>query len=275
MSTRIFFKLIQSIFYLSHQIFLIILINLFLVNSSYADKMRPITDWTSNQGTVFMTSINGYTLHRYATASDYDGTRYYIIDSFGAIARDLGLPQPTMEGTIQEKALPDGTALVTVRIHTSNALTYVADGTARQNNPQDCKLNGSPPSINVRWCPALFGYGVKDIIFAPPGSLKLSYGDQEFQIKFINTAPGAPLPDSFNLEHNPTPTQYLLFVSLTSSTFGGLRASFGVPDGTPGRASTVQTGFFSDSNPGLPNNIIDDGFPVENVLLKVVGKGSQ
>lgn len=162
---------------------------------------------------------------------------------------------------------------MTVRLHTSNAITFVTDGTVIDSNPQDCTLNGNVTSTNVRWCPALFGYGIKEMVISGPSSITPVLGEVYVQQKFINPYPGAPLPDSYNLARNPLPNQYPEFASLTSTSFGPLRLNFGVPEGTPGKASTVQTGLFA--NPGIPNQIIDDGFPVENVSLKVVGNGTQ
>jgi hypothetical protein len=153
-----------------------------------------------------------------------------------------------------EKALPDGTAEVTVKLHTSNAITMVT------------KLGGCPSVL----CTPVFGYNYSEI-FTP--GITLPVGDVVMQIKFTNTAPGAPLPDYYILVNRPDlllPNQKQLFVSITTSAFGPLRPASGLPDMTPGRAQTVQTGFFG--SPGLPNNGVPDAFPVEFINVKAVGK---
>lgn len=258
-------------------LFLIVLLS--IINLAYAGTVqRPISDWTSAQGSSFYTIINGYTLHRYSGWANADLSLFYLIDSAGDIARDLNLPPPKIDGKVTERDLGNGTAEVTVNIHTTNAITFVTKSSVINNNPQDCTLFGSIMRTNGRYCPTLFGYGIKDIVQASPGALTPARGDSNMQVRFINPIPAGmiagqePLPDLINLTFFPIPGEVLEFESISSSAFGELRALYGVPDGTPGRAQAVQTGLFV--NPGVLNNH-PDGFPVENIDLKIVGNGTQ
>ncbi len=91
---------------------------------------------------------------------------------------------------------------------------------------------------------------------------------------FINTAPGAPLPDLEQLFFDPHPGQELpSFLSFRSQADGELRAAFGVPDGTPGRVEVVQTGlFFAASKANSTSRVALDAFPAESINLNIVGK---
>src|SRR6266478_6596434 len=52
------------------------------------------------------------------------------------------------------------------------------------------------------------------------------------QLVFINTSPGAMLPDLMQLVFLPVPGQELRMVTFRAQANGTLRAAFGVPDGT-------------------------------------------
>ena len=83
-----------------------------------------------------------------------------------------GVLGTSFSGTVIERPLKDGRAMVEVMLRTENALTWVAD---------DFDFNG----------PLLFGNRAPDVL----GGAEPSLGDAYLQVKFINTAPGAPLPD--------------------------------------------------------------------------------
>ena len=85
---------------------------------------------------------------------------------------------------------------------------------------------------------------------------------------FINTAPGAPLPDLIQIWFFPVTGQELRYVQFSAKASGELRAAFGVPEGTPGRATVVQTGVYMASGKGATA----DGFPAEMINLQKVGK---
>jgi len=63
------------------------------------------------------------------------------------------------------------------------------------------------------------------------------------------------------------PGQEVRVISFRATASGPLRANFGVPDGTPGRAVVTQTGLFMSKWKGATA----DGFPAERVDLYVLG----
>jgi hypothetical protein len=137
----------------------------------------------------------------------------------------------TLTGTVTEQPLADGRARVRVDLRTENALTYV-----------------TYPGLGV-----VFGHSLGDVSAGKEAGL----GSSTLTVDFINTAPGAPLPDitAFN-----APGRVLNKLSFNAKATGTLRASYGVPDGTPGMARTNQRGLFGV--PGMPTN---DVYPVEFV----------
>jgi len=91
------------------------------------------------------------------------------------------------------------------------------------------------------------------------------------KVSFTNTAPGDPLPDLVNafILGNALPGRELRTLGFNSSGDGPLRAAAGVPDGTPGRCSVIQTGLFMTHFKGATA----DGFPAERVDLRQAGGG--
>jgi len=155
----------------------------------------------------------------------------------------------TTSGTVTERPLADGRAEVTVRLHTKNALTWVTSG--GDNNT--CGLDTSFATN-----PLLFGHRVPDVLAGADAAL----GESSLQVRFVNTAPGAPLPDLQQLFGAPVPGQEgPSFISFYARADGTLRGNFGVPDGTPGRAEVIETG----------NGATGDGFPAERINLNAVG----
>ncbi len=142
-------------------------------------------------------------------------------------------------GTVTERPLKDGRAEVHVRLHTTNALSWVVDG---------LDFNG----------PLLFGHRAPDVLTGAEAAL----GESFLHVKLINTAPGAPLPDLIQLLVAPEPGQELVFLSFTARADGLLA------DGTPGRLQVAQTGLFMTAFKGATA----DGFPVENIILSAVGQ---
>jgi hypothetical protein len=143
----------------------------------------------------------------------------YYVDDAGAWNRDfnLGLGS-TFEGNVTERPLADGTAEVTVEYHSHNVLTYMRDWS---------------PIYDPGPYPLVLGAGLYDVADGATPTL----GDAHVKIVFINSAPGAPLPDFA--------TDQIKSVMIEASAFGPLRAAAGMgPDGTPGHGWTNQTGLF-------------------------------
>lgn len=239
---------------------------------------RPISDFVAAQGSTVFSIINGVTIHKFVGFADGNLTKFILVDFAGVKARDLGLPAPTITGKIVEFDLGNGLADVTINLNAGNALTYVTDYAVSNTDISKCTLPlsvSNPVTVNIDFCPTLFGYSVKDLVLAPKGSLTPAYGDANFSVEYTYQVPAGysvgkePLSDLrdifFSGNYN------LLSISLGSSSFGSLRSAFGVDDGTPGRVQETQLFI---SNPGL-NNVLPPEGPIAGIVsLKVVGGGT-
>jgi hypothetical protein len=149
----------------------------------------------------------------------------------------------TTDGMVLERVLDDGRAEITVVLHTRNALTWVAD-------------------TDFASGPLLFGHRVCDVL----GGADAALGDSQLQAVFYNPSAGAPLPDLIELLF--ARFEDVVSLSFRSHADGSLRAAFGVEDGTPGRATVVETGTLFRTN---FVGATEDGFPAERIILRVTG----
>jgi hypothetical protein len=182
-------------------------------------------------------------------AVDYAGLADEWITAASGGAISFGT---TFSGSVTERPMDDGRAEVHVRLNTRNALTWAIDG---------CDFATSP---------LIFGHRAPDVLAGADAAL----GDVKFQIKFVNTAPGAPLPDIMQLLFAPEPGQEVRMLAIDARATGTLRAAFGVPDGTPGHLTDIQSGLFMTHFMGATG----DGFPVERITIQPVssrGRGHQ
>ena len=85
-------------------------------------------------------------------------------------------------------------------------------------------------------------------------------------VVFINSAPGAPLPDLIEFNAGLLDVRFLAFELQAK---GPLTAQFGVPEGTPGRCKISQTGLYMTHGKGVA---LEDNFPAEQIKLQLVGK---
>ena len=186
---------------------------------------------------------------------DYAGLENEFLQEFYNVS--LGT---TTDGTITERPLANGTAEVTVLLHTQNALTFVVEGST-----VGCDFENLDNKV-------LFGYPPADIGSTQNPSMA-SLADSFLKVVFTNNAPGAPLPDMEQLFFAPLPGEELRFVSFHVQATGSLRAPFGVADGTPGRAEVAQTGLLFPFTEAAPNSRVGlDAFPAEHIDLMIVGK---
>lgn len=241
-----------------------------------AGGTRPISDFVSQQGTfclddgregckLFVPPVANFfgwdnikddnnpppmELIRLASV-DYAGLANKKVEELSEGRISFGT---TTDGTINERRLSDGRAEVTVLLHTRNALTWVVRPITVDNDFASGTL--------------LFGSRVPDVL----NGAKPALGESFLQIVFINTAPGADLPDLYQLFNSPLPGQERpSFISIRVQADGELRNAFGVLDGTPGRVSIVQTGLFMTKFKGAT----EDAFPAELVNINVVGGSRQ
>jgi hypothetical protein len=196
--------------------------------------------------------------------------RFAMIDYTGLAAKYLltkGIDLGTaISGQVTERALADGRALVSVDLHTRNALGWAWDA---------ANFAGS-----VNSTPLSFGTRVQDLTASP--LLRPSLGDSFLSITFTNTAPGARLPDLVCINAHPVDCPFIdpcpadfqiQSLQLEASISGSLHAISGLAaEGTPGQLMVRQRGMFDAGPSGTPPAPLTDAFPVESVSLKVVGQ---
>ncbi len=202
---------------------------------------RPIEDFLDTQGSY------GWLVMSWLDPSPADGMIWAEIDYAGlkgAILEYYGYPSlgTTFSGKVTERPLPDGRAEVQVLLHTKNALAWAA--------------NVADDWSSVEY---VFGNDVWDVLYGAP----LALGDCTLQLRFINTAPNAPLPDIWQLALEPLDGQEWLSVHFIGQADGFMA------DGSPGRMQITQVGLLAVSPPKPP---FFDAYPVEHILIKPVGQ---
>jgi hypothetical protein len=235
-------------------------------------NQRPLSDFINAQGSTtcftppapaqigWQTGANktngraNLTPTRFALI-DYTGLEAkYLLDNYGI---NLGT---TVSGSVLERPLADGHALVTVDVHTHNALGWAFDLTATGT------YNDTPLLIGAR---------VQDL--AANRARTPALGDSHFHVEFIITKPGAKLPDLVGANYDPVSCPNVVpfkwtdidFISIQASITGPLHA----PDwaeGTPGRLDVEQIGL----DPGFQKGgtgPLSDAFPVESITLQRIG----
>jgi hypothetical protein len=224
---------------------------------------RPFWDFTSQQGAwcaVFDEEGIDCAASGYGGQACEDGFSYTFpqfwsdpkrgytagIDTLGQL--DDGSFGTTVDGSVTESRMPDGSAAIKVVLHTANALTRVLSSDAGF---------------------VVFGYSRGEVF----GGAMPVLGDVQGQISFRNTSPGAPLPDISQLLFCPEPGQSLEVFSVRARASGPLRAGFGVPEGTPGLFEMNQTGLIETSGTANPRSAVGrDAYPVESIILRATGK---
>jgi hypothetical protein len=238
---------------------------------AFQAKQRPLSDFINAQGATSCfvppapdqlgaSSAVNKTPVRFALI-DYTGLTAKFLQTFGI---NLGT---TVTGTVLERPLADGRALITVNLHTKNALTW-----ATNFDP-----NGSSDQFNTN--PLLFGWRAQDLIADPARQPALA--DQHFRVVFTNTAPGAPLPDIVCINASQCPNVIaacpvgfeLEFLMSQATAKGELHAIAGLgPEGTPGRLTLTQTGLIQPAIKNGFQGALADAFPAEKVELRATGK---
>ncbi len=187
-------------------------------------------------------------------AGDLTG-RLMSADYAGLAARCWpSLLHTSFDGTIIERPLKDGRAEIELILHTSNALTWVTQGT---------DFVSGPILFGQRWNMA----GTCGIA-STSGLTNPALGDMFLHLVFTNPRPGYPLPDLEQLLGFPENGQQTISFKWTVKADGLLYGLPGIADGTPGKASTYQVGLLTKTH-GKPSI---DGFTVERIELKPIGK---
>ena len=188
--------------------------------------------------------------------SDPEEQRLASVDYAGlADAWSGGELGTSFEGRVTERPLADGRALVTVLLSTDNALTWVVDDSGGTGD-----FNG----------PLLFGNRAPQVV---TDGAEPALGSLSMRIKFLNTAPGDPLPDVIQLLAFPEPGQELLSLQVTNQAKGPLTELFGVPERTLGLEIGVQVWLQTNPNCGADSpSAVADCFPAEKIDLHVIGQ---
>ena len=216
---------------------------------------RDLTDFLSAQGTFMIPGYPG-PVAGFFSWTDLAG-RNMAADYAGLVKRCWpGLNLPTSSaGVVIERPLNDGRAEVTVILRTQNAVTFVA----HQDPASGILLFGQ------RWNRS----GVCGDA-STSGLDNPTLGDIFIQIVFVNTAPGAPLPDLIQLFNSPATGQEGRTLKVSAKAVGPLYNLPDIDDGTIGQASTEQVGLlYKYGTQGKP---AIDGFTVERVDLKPIGR---
>ena len=232
---------------------------------------RPISEFVSAQGTFCRPDGAGGCLLFVPPLQNFLGWRdpqenISISVDYAGIADAWLQSQPggvdlgtTTSGILTERPLPDGRAEVHVRLHTRNALTWVINRT------------GCPPGSAFAVCPLLLGYRAPDVLAGAEPAL----GQSLLTVVFVNTAPGAPMPDLLQISSGRfrLPGQEFHSISIHARADGDLRAASGFAEGTPGHAEVTQVGLF-DTGAGHRDDDAHpfDGFPAENIHFGPTGE---
>lgn len=219
---------------------------------------RPIKDFIDQQGTFCIDDGMGGCflfvppIANFIGWSDPAQSRSASIDYAGLANNFLdNALGTTFLGSITERPLADGRTEIIVNLRTHNALTWITDSASFIDT-----------DANI-----LFGQriNIDSVLEGEPALC-----DSHLQVKLINTAiPGAPLPDLFQFVFFPEYGQELLSIAMRCNAEGPLWEEFdSVEDGTSGRATVTETGLFMTGFHGA----VGDGFPVESIDLKVIGK---
>jgi hypothetical protein len=186
---------------------------------------RSLSDFLNAQGTLndppqFFPPVKDYVgwadgkLITFALV-DYAGLANEYIDE--ATGHSLGTE---VSGSVIECELADGTALITVTLHTTRALGFAQSIEDLANNGFDF--------LNT---PTIFGAKAQDVVNGADAAV----GPVTLFTTFSISEPGADLPDLLDVLSDPTPAQYApVNFSIKSTTCGRY------PDGREARLDVHQ-----------------------------------
>lgn len=234
--------------------------------ASAAGRQRPLSDFLARQGTFCTDDGAGGCYLFVPPAPNFLGwsssppvnghVRFAGMVYAGLANAFLQNPFGTqVEGMVLEWPLPDGRAEVRVALLSTRANCWVID----------LDLNGDVLG-QIAAAPTLFGQ-------RPGAGFGYALGRCSLDVRLINTAPGAALPDLIQMLTAPAPGQRLDYLFFGANVAGPLTAQFGVPEGTPGRCTIRQNGLLAVASKAANNSrVASDGFPVERVDLRRIGQ---
>lgn len=187
-------------------------------------------------------------LSAHFTSIDYAG----IADNWIKAQPDGVSFGTTFDGAVTERALADGRAELTIRLHTKNALAW-----AFVNDPS---LPGNPYFVT----PLMFGFRAPEL-YADP-SLEPALAESFLHAVIVMPEPGLPLPDLMAINMGAIPGAELRRLSFYARASGFLHDSPGSATGGPGRLECTQTGLIDVYSIANPNSRVAlDAFPAERV----------
>jgi len=197
---------------------------------------RPIADFVNAQGTFDFGFLFVPPVPNFLGWTDSASGLSLSIDYAGLADKAChGVAGTKYTGKVKEKRLADGRAEVTVELLTLDAITWVVNGFDFANDPV---------IFGVRWRDD----GGDCVMDASP-----ALGNSMLTVTFINTSPGAPLPDLIQVFAEPKPGQEVLALSIRATAIGTL------PDGRWARAETHQHAKLKDG---------ELSFDVETISVK-------
>jgi hypothetical protein len=228
-------------------------------------NQRAFSDFLSTQGTTMIFTPPAPDQLGWTTGvgktngnANLTPTRFALVDYAGLEAKFLSTKfginlGTTVTGTVMERSLADGTALVTVDVHTKNALGWAID------------WDPNGPASQFNSSPLLFGARVLDVVAGRAPAL----GDSHLIWQFVNRAPGAPIPDLV------TATQCgcieISSLSFQASITGLLHAPE-FTESTSGRLHVQEIGPIQTSSKNGGHGPLSDGYPVEAIDLTPLGE---
>ena len=225
---------------------------------------RPLADFLSTQGTFCIDDGGGGcflfvppdpNFLGWSTDFDLSPLLFAGLDYAGLADAYPSGSVPTFAGSVSERLLADGRAEVTVSLHTRGANVWVIE----------LDLSGDILAQIAGSAPTLFGHRPSDVLAGAGQAL----ADSFLHVVMVLPGPGEPLPDLVELANFGIVGVELKSLRLRMQASGPLTAAYGVAEGTPGRATIIQTGLFAHPQPGI--ELGGDPFPVESINLKVVG----
>ena len=235
---------------------------------------RPLSDFISAQGTTTCFTPPAPAQLGGSSALNKPPVRFALVDYTGLTAEFLSANfgislGTTVSGTVSERPLADGRALVTVNLHTQDALTWAINFDPSAPDPAS-QFNNNP---------LLFGFRAQDLIADP--TLTPALAEVHFRVVFTIPAPGAPLPDLVCINQGPDcpnvapcPEGFEIdFLTVQANARGPLQALAGLgPEGTPGRLTMTQIGLIKPAIKNGFKGALADGFPVEKIELRATGR---
>jgi len=240
---------------------------------------RPLSDFLSTQGTYCIDDGSGGcylfvppdpNFLGWSTNLSKSPIYFAGVDYAGLANAYPSGNTPTFSGNVTERPLPDGRAEITVLLQTKGANIWVIQLDQNDQSIWGEQIAGTAPT--------LFGHRPTDVLSGQGQTL----ADTNIHVVFINDYPGAPIPDLIQLNNFPDGNHPVKLLKFSAQAKGPLTAAYGVPEGTPGKCTIIQTGLtevqlkqLSDSfkgQAGAHSRVAFDAFPAENIDLQVIGK---